>query len=68
MKRNLSELSTPELRSLFVKESKKFSNTLDFPGDHSQEKVKDRMLTELRDYLKEIRELIEWKERQEAGK
>jgi hypothetical protein len=68
MKSKLSELSTPELRSLFVKESRKFAKTLDTDARNLNEEHKNKMLTELRDYLKEIRKLIEHKEQEEKKK
>jgi hypothetical protein len=68
MKSKLSELSTPELRSLFVKESRKFATTLNTDPKNLNEELKNKMLTELRDYLKEIRKLIEHKELEEKNK
>ena len=68
MKSKLSELSTPELRSLFVKESRKFAMTLDTDAKNLDEDAKNQMLTELRDYLKEIRQVIESKELEDKNK
>jgi hypothetical protein len=65
MKSKLSELSTPELRSLFVKESRKFAMTLDSDAKNLSEELKNQILTELRDYLKEIRKVIDTKEQEE---
>ena len=65
MKSKLSELSTPELRSLFVKESRKFAMTLDSDANNIGEELKNQILTELRDYLKEIRKVIDTKEQEE---
>ena len=65
MDRNLLKLSTQQLRSLFLIESKKFLKTLDYDSPVIEQALKDQMLDEIRENMKQIMQLIELKERQE---
>ena len=65
MDNNLLKLSTHQLRSLFLRESKKFLKTLDYNDKGVNVALKDQMLDEIRENMKEIMHLIELKERQE---
>ena len=46
-------------------ESKKFLKTLDYEGPVIERELKDQMLNEIRENMKQIMHLIELKERQE---
>ena len=65
MDRNLLKLTTQQLRSLFLIESKKFLKTLDYESPVIEQELKDQMLNEIRENMKQIMHLIELKERQE---
>jgi hypothetical protein len=68
MDRNLLKLTTQQLRSLFLIESKKFLKTLDYHSPVIEQELKDQMLNEIRENMKQIMHLIELKERQELQK
>ena len=67
MDTNLIHLNSRQLRSLFLKETRKFLKTLDYQSGTTNEALKEQMLNEIRENLKEIMVLIELKEKQEAG-
>jgi hypothetical protein len=67
MDTNLVKLNSRQLRSLFLRESKKFLKTLDYQTANTNEELKEQVLNEIRENLKQIMNLIELKERQEAG-
>ena len=67
MDTNLIKLSARQLRSLFLRESKKFLKTLDYQSGINHQELKEQMLNEIRENLKELMHLIELKEKQEEG-
>ena len=67
MDKQLLKLSTQQLRALFLRESRKFLKTLDYQTGEVSEALKDQMLSEIRENLREIMHLIELKERQEQS-
>jgi len=67
MDTNLIKLNSRQLRSLFLRESKKFLKTLDYQSGSNHQELKEQMLNEIRENLRELMHLIELKERQEAG-
>ena len=66
MEKNLVNSDSRELRSLFLKESKKFLKILDYDCPEVDSHLRDQMLNEIRQNLKELLNLIELKERQEG--
>jgi hypothetical protein len=66
MDQKLIHLDSRQLRSLFLKESKKFLKTLDYNTSAINEQLKDQMLSEIRENLKELLHLIELREREEG--
>jgi len=67
MDTNLIKLNSRQLRALFLRESKKFLKTLDYQSGSNHQELKEQMLNEIRENLKELMHLIELKERQEEG-
>ena len=67
MDTNLIKLNARQLRSLFLRESKKFLKTLDYQSGINHQELKEQMLNEIRENLKELMHLIELKEKQEEG-
>jgi len=67
MDTNLIKLNSRQLRALFLRESKKFLKTLDYQSGSNHQDLKEQMLNEIRENLKELMHLIELKERQEEG-
>ena len=65
MDKNLTKLSSQQLRTLFLRESKKFLKTLDYSSSSINQDLKDQMLNEIRENMKEIMHLIDLKEQQE---
>jgi hypothetical protein len=55
------------LRSVFLRESKKFLKTLDYNTSDISEELKNQMLNEIRENMKEIMHLIDLKERKEQA-
>jgi hypothetical protein len=66
MDQKLIHLDSRQLRSLFLKESKKFLKTLDYNTSAINEQLKDQMLSEIRENLKELLHLLELREREEG--
>jgi hypothetical protein len=66
MDANLIKLNSRQLRSLFLRESKKFLKTLDYQAGNTPQALKEQMLDEIRENLRELMHLIELKEKQES--
>ena len=62
MNTELSKLSATELRTLFLRQTKKFLKTLDYESPEISRELKDEMLLEIRENLREITLLITMKE------
>jgi hypothetical protein len=67
MDKNLINLTSQQLRSVFLRESKKFLKTLDYNTSDISEELKNQMLNEIRENMKEIMHLIDLKERKEQA-
>jgi hypothetical protein len=67
MDTNLIKLNSRQLRSLFLRESRKFLKTLDYQSGTNHQALKEQMLNEIRENLRELMHLIELKEKQEEG-
>ena len=67
MDKHLINLTSQQLRTVFLRESKKFLKTLDYNTSEISEDLKNQMLIEIRENMREIMHLIDLKEKKEQA-